>query len=242
MKSKNTGGNFYDDFVKYQIESGINDRIYHLFQQVKTVGLKPNSKVLEIGCGIGSLTYLLNKKVRHGKYEAVDISPKSIEYAKKHLLKLNLSLTAGNILDYDPTNQPFDFILMFDVLEHIPSENYESLFSKISAWMNEQSMLLINIPNLNYILYDQEHQPEVLQEIDQPVFIDQLTLVFKTVLLELIHFETYSVWVKDDYHFLMVRKNSPFKEVKVSDTRNIFDKIINRLGREWRKYRYNYPI
>ena len=241
IKPDHISSKYYDNFLSYQIESGINDRIYHLYQRVKKLGLRSGSSVLEIGCGIGSLTSLLSKKIKHGNYEAMDASQKSIDFAEKHLRNSKLALTACDVLEYTPIHQPFDFILMFDVMEHIPKENYELLFSKISGWMNDQSILVINIPNPEYILYDQRNQPDVLQEIDQPVYIDRLLTVGKNTLLDLSYFETYSIWVKNDYQFLILKKHSAFKEVKMAETKTVLEKTLNRLKREWKNHRYTYP-
>jgi len=78
---------FYDNFISYQIESGVNDRIYDCYKRMKKQGINNNSSVLEIGCGIGVLTYLLSRKIKKGVIEAIDLIEKSVDYAKKQPLK-----------------------------------------------------------------------------------------------------------------------------------------------------------
>ena len=56
-----SAANFYDEFLASQIRSGINDRIYHLYKKVLRLGLKTDENILEIGCGIGTLTFLLSR-------------------------------------------------------------------------------------------------------------------------------------------------------------------------------------
>lgn len=63
---------FYDAYVSRQQESGINDRIYGLYKRLIKSGLNKNSNVLELGCGIGAMTYLLSRMVKTGIVEAVD--------------------------------------------------------------------------------------------------------------------------------------------------------------------------
>jgi trans-aconitate 2-methyltransferase len=232
---------FYDNFISYQIKSGINDRIYGLYKRVCRLGIFDNERILEIGCGIGSLTYLLSHKVKKGKIEAVDISPKSIEFANKQLTRKNVIFTSSDILDFEPENLMFDKILLFDVLEHFPEENQVKVFEKIAKWMGHDSMLLINLPNPNYIQLYQKNNPEALQEIDNPVFLNRLSNILDITSLEIEYFETYSVWVKNDYQFLVVKKKSAFVKKELSQQRNIVKKIYLRLGRELRKIFYNYP-
>jgi len=205
------------------------------------MGLHTNSTVLEIGCGIGTLTFLLTRKVKTGRIEATDISPQSIEYVKKNLIRPNLSLFAGDILKLEPTAKSFDFVLLFDVIEHIPVEDHTALFAKINRWMHTDSSLLINIPNPASILFDEKNNPAALQEIDQPVYPDHLATVLAKAGLDIIQFETYSVWVKNDYQFIVIKKRKDFEEIVLSKERNIFQKGIVWWGRKWRKLRYRYP-
>jgi len=236
-----TNKEFYDKFIPYQVNSGINDRIYHLYKRLDALVTNNKSNILEIGCGIGSLTYLLTRKFKHGQLESIDISPESIKYAKQHLSAPNLQLTASNIMEYEPVNKPFDYILMFDVLEHIPIETHELLLTKLCSWMHHDSQLFINIPNPGYILHDRKNNPGSLQEIDQPIFIDDLISVTSKASLDLEYFETYSIWVKDDYQFIIFKKKDEFEEIKLSDEQSIFNKTIIWLQRKWRRIRYKYP-
>ena len=232
---------FYDNFIESQIKTGINDRIYGLYRRMCKIGLHTNSTVLEIGCGIGTLTYLLTRKIKKGRIEATDISPKSIEFIKKYLSAPNLFPYAGNILNLKPQFKAFDYILLFDVIEHIPIEDHARLFAKVSQWMYDDSCLLINIPNPAYILFDQKNNPSVLQETDQAVFINQLAVVLEKVNLDIIELDTYSVWVKNDYQFIIVKKRKDFEEQLLSDKRTIFQKAAIFLRRQGRRIKYRYP-
>ena len=232
---------FYDKFITYQAESGINDRIYGLYRRLCQTRLTADNSLLEVGCGIGTLTYLLLQKITRGKIEATDISPASIAFAQKYLRAANLTLSAADILHFEPQSKIFDRVLLFDVLEHIPVEQHAAVFQRISKWMNNDSLLLINLPNPAYILFEQKHNPSALQETDQPVYLDALSAAMGAALLDIKSVETYSVWVKDDYQFLIARKRREFKEVLLRDHRNLFQKGIVWLGRKWRKLRFPYP-
>ncbi len=235
---------FYDEFITYQVKSGINDRIYSLYKRLLKDGLTTDMNILEIGCGIGVMTYLMSRKVKNGKIEALDLSPKSIEYAQSNLKQSNIEFTAANILDskeFLPRNGPFDKITLFDVIEHIPLDDHPELFQKISGWMDDDSSLLINIPNPRSIIYDQEHNPDALQEVDQAIFLDQLTSNLSKASLEVEQFETYSIWMKNDYNFIVVKKCKDFEEHLLRDQQTIKEKIILRLKRDFRRISNRYP-
>ena len=107
--------------------------------------------------------------------------------------------------------------------------------------MHHDSVLFINLPNPDYIIYDQQNNPEALQEIDQPIFIDALSQVLKSCELQIEKMETYSIWVKNDYQFYVIQKKKAFEEIVLEIGKNIFSKAFNRLSLRIRKIRYNYP-
>ena len=148
---------FYDQFSERQIKIGVNERLIFLFKQLKKLGLTKKSKILELGCGVGAFTYLLSKKLKKGYIEAVDLSEKSIENAQKNIQKNNVQLFVGDVVHYQPQESDFDFITLLDVIEHIPIEEHFNLFKNISTYISEKSLLLINIPNPEYIKYLHQH-------------------------------------------------------------------------------------
>ncbi|MEJ0080479.1 MAG: hypothetical protein WDM78_05880 [Puia sp.] len=107
--------------------------------------------------------------------------------------------------------------------------------------MTTGSTLLINIPNPGYVLFDRKHNPQALQEIDQPIFIDSLTKVLSEAGLCLEYFETYSVWVRGDYQFMVIKKKIEFAEHPLHHERNLIQKIAIRMAREIRRLKYKYP-
>lgn len=232
---------FYDSFIDYQVKSGINDRIFGLYQRTCSHGLDPGYAVLEVGCGIGTLTYLLLKKITTGNIEAVDISPKSVEFVKQHLKAANLRLIADDILHFEPQQQQFDRILVFDVLEHIPLDLHPQVFQRISKWLKVDALLLINIPNPAAILYEQQHNPSGLQETDQPVYIGPLSTAMEESGIDVLSVETYNVWQKEEYQFIVARKRKVFDPSPLSSQRNFFQKGMKWIKRKWRKLRHPYP-
>ena len=231
---------YYDPLLATYLESGINDRIYHLYKRLLGLGLKPDSNVLELGSGIGTLTFLLSKYIKDGKIEAVDLSPKFIEFSRQRIKKPNITFIAADVVTYQPSARIFDFITLFHIIQHIPIEKHNDLFHNLVGILNENTKVLINIPNPAYIEYDRINNPEALQIIDQPV---PLALVLENLEkngMTLTHFETYSVWVENDYQFFVIEKKKVFEEVKLSSKRNIFQKIRKKLERTYIKLRYNY--
>jgi trans-aconitate 2-methyltransferase len=237
---KNEVIEFYDEFAEAQQDSGINDRIYGLYQRLKSLGLKKSSNVLELGCGVGTLTYLLSKTVREGQVEAVDISPKSITVCRQKIQHPSIRFAAGDVVNYSPSRQHFDFITLFDVLEHIPLERHEELWHNLARLCGPHTRIVINIPNPDSIEFDREHHPELLQVIDLPLPLSVLVPHFDKAGLELLYFETYSIWVENDYQFMVLRKKRPYQEMFLHHQRSFARKAAKKLQRLFVQWRYRY--
>lgn len=231
---------FYDDFVEAQVNTGANERLISLYKRLFEMGLKSDSSVLELGCGVGVFTRLLARRVKKGVIEAVDLSEKSIETARKQLEdKDNILLTAADVVKYCPKNRNFNFVTLMDVIEHIPLSQHANLFRQISTYTDENSLVCINIPNPEYIEYVREHEPEKLQIIDQSVQLLPLLQHLEGVGFEMIFFEKYSIWVREDYHFMVFRKRCPFSVRQLKDKRKFSEKVINKIERNIDKLRYS---
>jgi ubiquinone/menaquinone biosynthesis C-methylase UbiE len=77
--------------------------------------LKPGDKVLEIGCGIGTVVFELTKK----GYDAIgtDISHVPIEYGRNKYKGIRLEVQPAEELPFG--DGTFDVVLSFDLFEHI---------------------------------------------------------------------------------------------------------------------------
>jgi 2-polyprenyl-3-methyl-5-hydroxy-6-metoxy-1,4-benzoquinol methylase len=85
-----------------------------------------DSTVLDYGCGSGTLAILLNKAFNFKKLVLTDIDNYIAGFVKFYIAKTNSKeISWENILEYN-SNDTFDFIECFDVLEHLEN-SYEHL-------------------------------------------------------------------------------------------------------------------
>lgn len=227
---QNEISDFYDEYVQRQIKTGANERLISLYKRLLNGGLNADSKVLELGCGVGIFTKLLAKKVKNGIIEAVDLSEKSVAVAKNELKdRNNIHFDVADVVKYQPKNSDFDMITLMDVIEHIPLEHHAELFANLAKIATEKTNILINIPNPQYIGYARINHPESLQVIDQEVELFTLMQHLEQSGLELTYFEKYGIWERDDYHFMVIRKKRNFELKHLCDQRNFSKKIFHKL-------------
>ncbi len=173
MSVKQEVEDFYDSYVANQKNIGVSIRHRQIFKNLKSIGLKNNSNVLEIGCGIGTVSSLIVSAIPNGYFLGCDISPKSIELAGKFNPQKNAKFLVTDMSDFQ-SDQKFDFVVFPDVLEHIPAEQHSNLFKNIAAACKPKAKVLINIPEPNSLNWTRKHTPEKLQIIDQSLSMQDL--------------------------------------------------------------------
>ena len=206
---------FYDAFSDKQSQTGINHRHLSIQRWLEKFGLKRNSTVLEIGCGIGTQTEMTLRFLDSGHITALDISPKSIEIARLRLSKYsNKTLLAGDVIEMNLEGQ-FDVILLPDVLEHIPIDQHAQLFSKLDQLLLPEGFVLVHIPDPDSLRWLQIHKSEELQVIDQAIDTIVLLQNLSSTSLKLEYLESYSIFSEDpDYQVLLLRKSTDKRNYK----------------------------
>jgi trans-aconitate 2-methyltransferase len=200
---------FYDEYVDRQSRVGVNERHRSIVRWLKRAGLRRDQRVLEIGCGIGTLTQLLVDEVSEGSILALDLSPKSIEMARSRLASAsNVHFEAADVLTLDLSEQ-FNIVVLPDVIEHIPLELHGALFERIAAWLEPDGFALAHYPNPHYQDWLRDNRPDLLQVIDQAVEADALLSHAYASGLYLDFLETYSIWIREgDYVVAVFRPKS----------------------------------
>ena len=202
---------FYDQFAEKQAKTGINSRHLNILDKVKAAGLRSNHSVLEVGCGIGTVSHLLANQVKNGNVMAVDISPESIQKAEV-LWKdqSNLQFEVSDMSDFDKGGRTFDFFVFPDVLEHIPVDQHPRLFNNIQKHAHQDSVIFIHIPAPRYLQWMIENEPEKLQVIDQPLDSGDLIKSITSNGFYLEKMETYSIFFEEkDYQYFVFRAAKP---------------------------------
>lgn len=224
---------YYNDYSSRQKNVGVNERHKSILKRLIDAGLTRSCHVLEIGCGIGTLSGLILKHLSaKGSLTAYDISDKSIDMAIQSYSKFkNARFLCADVIQTEIIGL-FNLIVLPDVIEHIPIEKHSILFNKISAALAPNGFVFIHIPNPDYLEWCHTHRSDLLQIIDQPIFINKIienTLPHGLMITKL---ETYSIWVTDgDYQYIILRKKGYEDYTKIIEPRiTILDKIKYKLN------------
>jgi cyclopropane-fatty-acyl-phospholipid synthase len=106
-------------------------------------------KILELGCGWGSLTLAMAKKFPQSKIVALSNSSSQREYIESEARARGLSnikVVTRNIAEVGDLSTEFghfDRVVSVEMFEHL--RNYEALFEKISSWLTPEGKLFAHI-------------------------------------------------------------------------------------------------
>ena len=223
-KSKEEIESYYDQYVKRQSQVGVNARHRSIINFLKKQGISSRHLVLEVGCGIGTLTSLIAQQVSNGSVVACDISPDSIEFAQKFWSSTtNVQWQVTDMANFT-AEQPFDYIVLPDVLEHIPVDQHPQLFKTLRAASHDHTLVVAHFPHPKGTEWSQVHRPEKLQIVDQCLRADELMVNAYAAGFILDSFESYSLWEEPyDYQRFVLSVDRPAEGQKVkSKLRRLF--------------------
>jgi cyclopropane-fatty-acyl-phospholipid synthase len=123
------------------LETAQNNKIQHI---IKKLNIKPNQKVLDIGCGWGSLAIDIAKSI-NCEVTGITLSKKQFEYCVKKAKELNLeNQVTFRLIDYRELNEKFDRIVSVGMFEHVGRKFYKKFFKKIEKLLNNNGISLIH--------------------------------------------------------------------------------------------------
>jgi trans-aconitate methyltransferase len=112
----------------------------------------------------------------------------------------------------------FDFVVFPDVLEHIPVEQHANIFETVSKLTTPDAVILINIPEPNYLNWVRENDPKKLQIIDQSLSMQDLLNNVYPYGFKLYSMNPYSLhYDVNDYLSIVLKKNPTVKQINLKN-------------------------
>ena len=126
---------------KDSLEEAQNNKIQHI---VKKLNIKPNQKILDIGCGWGSLAIEI-AKTANCEVTGITLSENQYNYANQKVKELNLeNQVKFKLTDYRELNEKFDRIVSIGMFEHVGRKFYNKFFHRVENLLKDDGVSLIH--------------------------------------------------------------------------------------------------
>lgn len=113
-------------------------------------GLRDGMRILDLGCGWGSLSLWLAEKYPNSRIVGLSNSHGQREFIQQRAAERgfgNLTVVTGNVVDFDFPAQgvtaQFDRVMSIEMFEHM--KNYGLLLAKIARWLKPEGRLFVHI-------------------------------------------------------------------------------------------------
>lgn len=111
-------------------------------------GIVDGQRILDLGCGWGSLSLWLAERYPHAQIVGLSNS-----HSQRHFIEAraaargitNLEVLTGNIVEFEfaQGHAGFDRVLSIEMFEHM--KNYGLLLAKLSRWLNDDGKLFVHL-------------------------------------------------------------------------------------------------
>ena len=123
------------------LEIAQNNKIQHV---IKKLNIQPNQKILDIGCGWGSLAIDIAKSI-NCEVTGITLSKNQFDYCVKKAKEINMeNKVKFKLIDYRELDEKFDRIVSIGMFEHVGRKFYKNFFKKVEKLLNNDGVSLIH--------------------------------------------------------------------------------------------------
>src|SRR2546428_2728066 len=212
---------YYDAHVEGKLRDFVegNERVECAWTTIEQWAPSCPKRILEIGCGIGDICWRMTRRWKESQVAGLDISPKSVEIARKLFGSSRLSFCARPLVKGTYSGQ-FDLIVLVDVYEHIPVGERGSLHEAIRELRDDGSRIVLTFPTPRHQAWLKQNQPDRIQPTDEDISIETIAVLARETGTEVLLYKEVGVWHDGDYAHAVLGKWTGWEPVAHTGSSN----------------------
>jgi len=208
------------------LEVAQNNKIQHI---IRKLNIKPNQKVLDIGCGWGSLAVDIAKSTGC-EVTGITLSENQFNYCIKKTKELHLeNQVTFKLIDYRQLDEKYDRIVSIGMFEHVGRKFYQKFFKQIDKLLTDDGVSLIH--TIGSVNAPREPHPWITKYIFPGGYTPSLSEVVKPI-------EKANLIISDievlKLHYSHTLRN--WKENCIKNKEQIIKMFDERFFRMWEFY------
>jgi SAM-dependent methyltransferase len=193
---------------------GANPRIERAWETLeRTAGPDAPARILELGCGIGGISWRLARRWPGAAVTGLDISPQSIEYARRLFGPDGIAFVEGALAP-GSVDGPIDLVVLFDVYEHVAEDERPELHRALGALLGSTASIVLSAPTPRHLARLRDDIPDEIQPVDEDVTVPVLLELASGTGTELVLYEEVGVWHERDYLHAVLRRGADWRPVE----------------------------
>ena len=103
-------------------------------------------RILDLGCGWGSLSLWLAEQYPHAEITGVSNSAPQREFIEARARERglgNLTIVTADVNTFTPASAPFDRVMSIEMFEHM--RNWRELLARVASWLSPDGALFVHV-------------------------------------------------------------------------------------------------
>ncbi|GAA4784206.1 hypothetical protein GCM10023231_09850 [Olivibacter ginsenosidimutans] len=226
---------YYNTVVQTKLHNYLygNPRVDAAWKTILTYAPRKKQplRILEVGCGVGSICYRMHKRWPDAQITGIDISSKSIEIASKLFGNQHTTFVEG-ILTPETFSGNFDLIIFMDVYEHIAVADRPVVHAAIRKLLANQGRLILSVPTPHNLKWSAVHKPETMQPVDEHISLSIINQLSVDTATEVLLYQIKNIWRVGDYAHIVFERNNDFEAAFFQPIPiNLLGKILRSMKR-----------
>jgi SAM-dependent methyltransferase len=200
--------NFYSEQVSLRLKMFVNgnERVERAWNTLHSFAPLSPRNILEVGCGIGYISYRMSCTWPHATVTGLDITPDYIEIANKLFGSSNVNFIQG-LLQNSLFGSKFDLIVLMDVYEHIEATQRPEINRRLAELLDDGGKILLTVPTPRHLDWLIENMPNEIQPVDERISLSVVEKLVEDTKTQLELYKEVDVWRVGDYAHIVLKKN-----------------------------------
>lgn len=208
-ETKESISSYYDSNVIGKLNGFVsgNPRVEFAWKLIESFAIPNPGRILEIGCGIGDVSWRMSTQWTEANVLGIDISPASIAIAERLFGSDRLRFLLGP-LEMGMLSPSFDLIVLVDVYEHIRPADRGELNRVLNNLLTENSRIILTFPTPGHQKWLRSNAPDLIQPIDEDIRFEDIAQLAHETGTRIIFYREISVWHEGDYAHAVLERCS----------------------------------
>lgn len=201
---------YYDSKVRNKLRDFVegNARVDVAWATLEAYAPTQPQRILEIGCGVGYVSWRMSLRWPHASTIGVDFSPASVTLAQRLFSGPRCSFYLGDVTETlsDIGEADFDLVVLMDVYEHVAPVDRGRLHAFLRNRLALNGRIFLSFPTPRHLAWLRTNHPDQIQPVDEDIDVGVIKALAVDTESTITLYTEVNVWRTADYaHAVLTR-------------------------------------